>query len=254
MSKRLLEDVFSVPPNTLMSNPVLPFEAEEKLEACLKRLLNHEPLQYVCGFEWFQGLRIAVGPEVLIPRPETAELVDWVVQDEDTSGKHVMADICTGSGCIALALRKRFPDATIIATDVSKQALALAMENESENFQDTRIKFAEHDILRQAWEFEWPEIVVCNPPYIGLTEAASMERNVLDFEPKLALFVEDEDTLLFYKKVILAFMPMEHTRIYFELNPLTADELVRYCEGLALKMELKKDMQGKNRFARVSKA
>ena len=250
MARRLLEDAFSISPSRLLINGADPFGETDRLEACLDRLLAHEPLQYITGFEWFRGLRIGVGPGVLIPRPETAELLDWVTLMRDDHKKQVLADICTGSGCIALALKKEFPGADIIATDISKTALKMAKENEEKNFSDKSIRFIEHDILLDKWISGMPDIVVCNPPYIAFSEASSMQANVLDYEPHLALFVNDEDTLVFYKKVIAAFLPGTAC-IFFELNPETAGMLSEYCRNLGLRMEQKADMQGKTRFAKI---
>jgi release factor glutamine methyltransferase len=249
--RRLFEDLFLISPNALLSHADHPFQEAEKLDACLHRLLAHEPVQHVTGFEMFCGLRIGVSPDVLIPRPETEELMDWIFDDLQGKKPQLMADICTGSGCIALALKNKFPSASIIATDISIKAIEMAKRNELLNFEKNSVRFEKHDIILQDWEFDIPGIIVCNPPYIALPEAELMEENVLAFEPNIALFVED-DPLLFYKRIMELFRVHGRTVIYFELNPLTAAELSDFCEGLGLESLFRKDMHGKMRFARIS--
>jgi release factor glutamine methyltransferase len=249
VSKRLFDDVFSITYNTLAARPDMVFHDEEKLNGYLHRLLTSEPLQHITGFEYFHGLRLRVGPDVLIPRPETAELADWVLSEKKDVSR--VADICTGSGCIALALRQGMPEARITATDISVAALEIARQNEQDNFSTASINFMRHNILTTPWQFEMPEVVVSNPPYIALSEASHMHRNVLDFEPHEALFVEGEDTLLFYRKIIDTFLPLYPVSIFFELNPLSAVELELYCREKKLGSEFRKDMQGKIRFAHI---
>ncbi len=249
--KRLFEDVFLIPENALITRADQAFTETAKLETCLQRLLKHEPVQHITGFEYFHGLRIEVSPDVLIPRPETEELVDWVLSSCNPDNVHVIADICTGSGCIALALKRNFPTAEVMATDISDKALQLAQKNEQSNFHERTIQFARHDILNVQWSFSIPDIIVCNPPYIAFQEAGLMAENVLEFEPHQALFVQDDDPLVFYKKIIQAFLPQYPSSIYFELNPLTALELKDFCDKLDLKTEFRKDLQGKIRFARI---
>jgi release factor glutamine methyltransferase len=251
IGRRLFEDVFNIPANKLITDPGQTFKESEKLEVCLQRLSHHEPIQHITGFEMFRGMRIGVNPDVLIPRPETSELVDWLISSS-AQGEHTIADICTGSGCIAMAMRQAFPDASIIATDISEKALETAKNNEISHFKTACIQFEKHDILSDPWRFARPDIVVCNPPYIMRSEAPIMEANVLEFEPEQALFVDGDDALLFYKKVIDLFMPLGNVKVYFELNPLTAFDLEMFCRQLGLLIMFKEDLYGKQRFACIS--
>jgi release factor glutamine methyltransferase len=249
--KRMFEDVFMIPANTLLSKGDLPFTKPEKLEICLQRLLAHEPIQHIAGFEMFCGLKIGVSPDVLIPRPETEELVEWMLADLQGREPQLIADICTGSGCIAIALKDKLPTSNFMATDISSKTLEMAKENELSNFEKRSIQFEQHDIIHDDWIFAIPDVIACNPPYIALPETELMEENVLAFEPNIALFVEN-DPLLFYKRIIELFRPHAKTVIYFELNPLTAADLRDFCKGLDIESEFRKDMQGKTRFARIS--
>jgi release factor glutamine methyltransferase len=228
------------------------FEQLEELQAILNRLTQHEPIQHILGYEFFSGLKIAVSSDVLIPRPETEELLNWVVEEENDSIS-VIADFCTGSGCLALALRKYFPNSKVIATDISEKALELAKKSELVNFNSTSIEWALHDLLKQDYILEYPDVIVCNPPYIKIEEKDIMHANVLDFEPHLALFVYDSDALLFYKIVIELFLEKDMPNIYFELNPLTAEELGSWCLDKGLNCQFRVDLSGKKRFARISK-
>lgn len=248
----LFEEAYKLDKTRMIISAHQTFDHGRAMEVHLKRLLQSEPVQYVLGYEWFGGLKIRVNPSVLIPRPETEELLEWAMGKRDCNGKRIV-DICTGSGCIALYMRLNCQDARIYATDISTAALATALESEQQNFTDCRIQWLEHDILNNDWDMEWPEIVICNPPYIGRDEAGLMTDNVLTFEPHLALFVEDSDTLLFYKRVIEVFAIGRFPSIFFELNPLTAEALSDYCQVRGFKMETGKDMQGKIRFALITR-
>lgn len=223
-----------------------------KIDAILDRLSRHEPLQYILGHTRFYGLRIAVNPSVLIPRPETEELVEMVIHDAaDREDLHVL-DACTGSGCIALALARNLRFPLITAIDLSAEALKTA----EENARDLRVKisFARADALKLTAESlpgaPW-DIIVSNPPYIGEMERLQMDANVLDYEPHSALFVPDREPLLFYKALAAygAETLKPEGRIYFEINPLHADALVRYmAEAGYSQVELHRDMSGKERF------
>ncbi len=241
----------------LSSKDILLYGEEEfvytdKLEEYTKRLLKMEPVQYIIGFEEFFGLRILVGPEVLIPRPETEELLQFVCDDVGNELAS-LADICCGSGCIALGMKKKFPNAEIIGLDISNAALRLAKKSESFNFDSQSIQWMQSDVRQDDWAYSIPQIIICNPPYIQMPESATMESNVLQFEPHLALFVNDKDPLLFYKKVIRIFNSMSTTALYFELNPLTAHALQTFCVQLNLTCRLIKDISGNMRFAKITR-
>lgn len=221
-----------------------------EFEADLNRLLAGEPVQHLVGFQYFMGMKIGVNSDVLIPRPETEELMYWVIENEKLNTHKVIADICTGSGCIALALHQHFPKSRIIATDLSEPALATARNNELSIFKTSDIDFIQHDLLQQEWPEVLPTLIVSNPPYIMESEAEAMDSGVLDFEPNMALFAKGNDPLVFYKKTIQRFLNPSSV-IYFELNPLTATELQQHIQDLGYTCELKADMFGKLRFAKV---
>ena len=168
----------------------------------LKRLKEFEPLQYVIGHSWFRGLKMYVSKDVLIPRPETEELVELIV-NENNSIAPVIVDLCTGSGCIAIALANEIPAANVTGIDVSAEALKIAEQNSLEN--NIQVNFIEKDILKENALKDLADhsidIIVSNPPYIGRSEAATMHDNVLRHEPEIALFVDDEDVLLFYRVI-----------------------------------------------------
>ena len=249
--KYLFENAFFVSPNQLITHADEPFEHEAKLDEILARLSMNEPVQYVLGFEFFCGLKIGVNSSVLIPRTETEELLQWIGEIEK-DGKKVIVDFCTGSGCIALSLRNQFKNAQIYGSDVSESALEIAKKNEGLNFENSSIKWVKHDLLRESLFVENIDLVVCNPPYIIKEEAKTMDNNVLKFEPHLALFVEDKDPLLFYKRVVNMFEDLKFPVIYFELNPLTADELGKWCNELGYQVDFKYDLSHKKRFARIT--
>lgn len=195
------------------------------VNAVIDRLLHHEPIQYIFGDTYWHGMTLKVTPDVLIPRPETEELVDLIVKDNRQSDLKVL-DVCTGSGCIAVALAKfmNFPQVTAI--DISQPALAIARENAA--LQKVKVKFETADALDLGKTLtEKYDIIVSNPPYVMESEKSAMDSNVLDHEPALALFVPDRDPLKFYKAIATyAYTALEDKgRLYFELNPLTADVL-----------------------------
>lgn len=195
------------------------------VNAVIDRLLHHEPIQYIFGDTYWHGMTLKVTPDVLIPRPETEELVDLIVKDNRQSDLKVL-DVCTGSGCIAVALAKfmNFPQVTAI--DISQSALAIARENAA--LQKVKVKFETADALDLGKTLTGKyDIIVSNPPYVMESEKSAMDSNVLDHEPALALFVPDRDPLKFYKAIATyAYTALEDMgRLYFELNPLTADVL-----------------------------
>ena len=248
----LFEEAFGIDKKGRLLTSDQVFENEEALMGYLNLLMSGEPVQHILNYAYFGGARIRVNQSVLIPRPETEELLEWAI-GQTKAKPAVIADICTGSGCIALYMRSKFPSSTIIASDVSSEALQTAQLSEKDIFGSETITWLQHDILKTQWTNEWPDIVICNPPYIGREEAELMTPNVLNFEPHLALFVEDIDTLLFYKKVIEVFSQGKFPDIYFELNPLTAADLQIYCNERGYQMQTGNDMQGKIRFARITR-
>ena len=217
----------------------------EKVERAMERLLQGEPIQYVVGKTRFCGLSIGVKPGVLIPRPETEELVEAASQGHPAS----VLDIGTGSGCIALALKHRFPHADVTAMDISTDALRIAQENARRLGLD--IHFTQQDILHATPEVMKYDLIVSNPPYVCESERAQMERHVLDNEPGLALFVPDDDPLLFYRAIInyASTALMDGGILAFETNREYATEVgMLMKEGGWSNVEVKRDMFNNERI------
>ncbi len=234
------------------------------------RLLHHEPIQYALGEAWFYGMKLFVDKSVLIPRPETEELVDWIVKDVKAAGKDVferrgaeadettslkILDVGTGSGCIALALKKAMPKAEVWGCDLSDDALNIARRNGSQL--DIRVDFVGLDFLDEAQVKQLPtvDIMASNPPYIPERDKEQMRPNVLDFEPHLALFVYDQDPLLFYHALAKAGIHRLHPdgAIYAEIHEEFGPQVVRLFRDKGYETELKKDMQGKDRMIKAVK-
>lgn len=223
---------------------------EHKVADVTERLLRHEPIQYIFGMADFYGLELKVTPDVLIPRPETAELVDMMVRDADgRSDLHVL-DICTGSGCIAVALARNLKFAHVEAWDLSDKALAVARKNAE--MLNVKVDFRHVDALHAEWTGgEKYDMIVSNPPYIAESERSSMEANVLEHEPAMALFVPDGNPLVFYTSISVFAMDalVEGGRVYFEINPHYASELKDYMLSQGWdNVDVMADMQRLNRF------
>lgn len=215
------------------------------------KLLNEEPIQYILETTSFYGLEFICSPSALIPRPETEELVDWIVKSETNEIK--ILDIGTGTGCISVSLANR-NGFVVDALDVSSSALELAKQNAKKNEVD--INFIEADIFEYISNKQY-DLIVSNPPYIRNLEKKKMQNNVLNFEPRLSLFVEDDDPLVFYNS-ILQFANSnlyEKGSVYFEINENFSREMesLLYSYGFT-EVELKKDSFGKNRFIRGLKS
>lgn len=220
-----------------------------KLDKALARLAAGEPLQYVIGSTPFCGLTFKVDGRVLIPRPETAELVDWVAQDAAQSG--ALLDVGTGSGCIAISLAHRLPGWKVQGWDISDGALEVARENNT--FNGTEVVFRKADILNAEPEGKF-NVIVSNPPYVLESEKAQMEDTVLEHEPHTALFVPDNDALLFYRAIAefgkKTLVP--GGALYFEINPLEASALKAMLEMAGYhNVELRSDIFGKLRMIKA---
>ena len=233
----------------------LTHQQEVLLEEIILRLKKGEPLQYIEGKAPFCGLDFSVRPGVLIPRPETAELVDWIVQDHATQQLRIL-DLGTGSGCIAITLDKRLPQAKVAACDISHEALSVAKENNSRN--GASVEFFHHNMLDLATPLSYSyNILVSNPPYIMQSEAKGMERHVTEWEPHTALFVPDNDALCFYRAIAEigqtdALLP--GGAIYVEINQQLGEETKRLFESYGYKeVELRKDIFGNNRMVKCVK-
>ena len=218
-----------------------------KADAIIARLLDNEPLQYILGETYWHGMTLKVTPDVLIPRPETSELVDLITSENTAPDLNVL-DVCTGSGCIAVALANTLPFAEVIGTDISDAALAVARENAS--LRKLKVGFIHSDALGQfPFDDGSMDIVVSNPPYITESEKKEMEPNVLDHEPGLALFVPDADPLRFYTAISRVTRP--GGKIYFEINPLFARQVSRMMTETGWDdVQILPDMHGKQRFAK----
>ena len=216
----------------------------DSMDALLKKyieeLATHKPVQYVLHEAWFCGMKFYVDENVLIPRPETEELVEWIISDIQNKNISIL-DIGTGSGCIAIAVKKKLPGVTVYACDISEKALAVAKQNALNN--NVEIEFIQADILHEINKLPKVDIIVSNPPYIPISQKREMNKNVVDHEPHLALFVGDEDPLIFYRVI----KSIHASDYYFE----THEELAPDVAALFSSAEIKKDMQGRNRMVKA---
>jgi release factor glutamine methyltransferase len=234
---------------------VLTNEQQENISQGVARLQKHEPLQYVLGETEFYGLNFKVDQRVLIPRPETEELVEWIVNDWKDLPCSVV-DFCTGSGCIATALAKNLPEAIISACDLSEEALEVARTNAKDN--ETDVRFFCADVLSESFAdtLEPVDVVVSNPPYVLENEKSAMQSNVLDFEPSMALFVPDTNPLLFYEaigKIALARLKPEGS-LYVEINRDKGKETVDLFRQMGFGfVELRTDLFGNARMVKAIK-
>ena len=288
----LLEDLFGIDLKRQLLEPNLRIDEIQhyRLDEAVKRLQSGEPVQYVTGIARFCDLLIKVSPSVLIPRPETEELVQkistsilpcqcpaaHVIPAEESAGagnlwaagrkeesmggdpkKLRIWDIGTGTGCIAIALAKHFVNAEVIAFDISEEALQIAKENAENN--GVKVTFVQDDVLNPTSEFftHPVDLVVSNPPYVCVSERAAMESNVLDWEPENALFVPDDDPLRFYRKILeLAKAQLTPDgQVWFEINERMGEDMVSLCreKGFA-EAQILEDYAGKPRFCRVRQA
>ena len=222
-----------------------------KLHFAVKDLKNEKPVQYIIGETEFSGLKLKVTPDVLIPRPETEEMVELIVKDTLGKEKLKILDVGTGSGCIALALKKKLPFSVITALDVSNAALEVAKENSRLNKLDIELKNI--DILDiSSWQkLDRFDLIVSNPPYVTEEDKVLMKKNVTDFEPHLALFVTNEDPLLFYR--VIAEFAINHLieggSLWFEINENLGDEVLSLLQEKGfVNMALHADLFGRARF------
>lgn len=221
------------------------WEFEEKKNQFLFKLVllkDHTPIQYILGETEFYGMKFFVNENVLIPRPETEELVEWILKDIKNAGLKII-DIGTGSGCIPIVLKKNLPNASIWAMDFSEKAIETAQINAE--YHQTDIQFLQNDFLHMNFK-ELPEfdLIVSNPPYIGETEKNEMDENVVKFEPHSALFVPDENPLIFYEKIVeFAKQKLKpNGKIFVEINQNLARETKELFQNNFENTELKKDI------------
>lgn len=228
-------------------------EAEIEIWNTIKEKLQLEiPIQYILGTTSFFGLEFEVNENVLIPRPETEELVDWIIQKAESRGQNSefkILDIGTGSGCIAISLAKNLSNAKVFAIDVSEKALQTAQKNAEVN--DVNVTFIQKNILETKDLLDTFDIIVSNPPYVRNLEKHEIKKNVLNYEPHLALFVDDNDALIFYRKIAeLAQKNLsQNGQLYFEINQYLGKETFDLLQNMNFKnIELKKDIYGNDRM------
>lgn len=218
----------------------------------LKRIQNDEPLQYVLGETEFFGLDLKIDHRALIPRPETEELVEWILESEH--GKDQIADLCAGSGCIALALKSILKKSTIFALEFSDDAVSLLKENIERSKLDLQV--VKSDVLNDSYASlidSKLDVIVSNPPYIPNKDKAFMSANVLNFEPEMALFVEDDDPLIFYREIMQRSKTVLKNKgwLYFEIHEDLGQEVVElFRVNDFVNIELRKDLQSKDRMVR----
>ena len=224
-------------------------------EMALLRLKKQQPIQYIVGHTEFYGLTFKVNKHTLIPRPETEQLVDWIISNHKHQGSGLeILDIGTGSGCIAVALAKNFSKASISGLDISEKALEVAQENAIKN--QVLVSFCQKDILETTALEKKYDVVVSNPPYVRQLEKKAMSANVLDYEPGVALFVPNEDPLLFYRKIAqLAVVSLQEKGwLYFEINEYLSIEMDALLNEIGfVNIEIKKDFRAVPRMIKCQK-
>ena len=222
-------------------------EQNRRIDDALERLKRYEPIQYIIGYTDFYGLTLRTDRRALIPRPETEELVDWILHECSTAENAL--DICTGSGCIAVCLAKYLKEAKVSALDISSEAIGLARENALNHQLD--IVFYQKDIMATDSLWQKFDLIVANPPYVTLNEKVDMMPNVLDYEPSLALFVDDEDPLIFYRTIARFAQQnlVDGGMLFFEINRKFGKETVDLLASMGfVDIVPKKDISGNDRF------
>ncbi|UQD57764.1 peptide chain release factor N(5)-glutamine methyltransferase [Flavobacterium sp. K5-23] len=253
----ILENKHELKRIDLALNPDLEFKDDdmEAWNSILEQLKLEIPIQYLLGTTSFYGLDFEVNENVLIPRPETEELVEWIIKSNPNtkaSGLKIL-DIGTGSGCIAVSLAKNIPNAQVFAIDVSEKALATAKKNADNN--NVTVTFLKQNILETDDLARQFDVIVSNPPYVRNLEKQEIKKNVLDNEPHLALFVEDNDALIFYKKIaeLAQKNSSENGQLFFEINQYLGKEMIELLEKMNFKnVELRKDIYGNDRMIKGS--
>jgi release factor glutamine methyltransferase len=235
----------------LHSSDELTPEVQLQFSDALARLKTFEPVQYIIGTTEFYGQTFEVTPDTLIPRPETEELVDWIIKDH--KGPAEILDIGTGTGCIAVSLAKHLKDSVVSATDISAEALKIAGRNAERN--DVVVRFSEQNILKVKTLPKRYDIIVSNPPYVRFSEKGSMRENVLHFEPESALYVPDDDALKFYRQI--AKTAYDHLKgdgcLFFEINEYLGQEMVSMLKELGFgRIILRQDFRGRDRFIKCT--
>ena len=256
LAKMLLVEVFDFSTLELYGGKDKEISGKRRdvLDEMIRRLKKNEPIQYIIGVESFCGLTFEVNPSVLIPRPETQELVGWIAGDCEGKEACRILDIGTGSGCIPVSLAHRLPKAEVESWDISEDALQVARRNAERN--GVEVLFLQKDVLKAFPDEARYDVIVSNPPYIAEKEKVDMEANVLDWEPSIALFVPDEDPLLFYRKIaqLGCSMLKEGGALYFEINRAYGQETIQMLEAMGYKdIELRKDSWGNDRMMKAER-
>lgn len=247
----LTQVYFKVSRLDLALDPKMEIKATEadKLEKAKLRLLQHEPIQHILGTTEFFSLNFQVSKDVLIPRPETEELVQWILDDISAKDSTIkLTELGTGSGCIAISLAKNLPGSEISAIDISKKALKISKINADKN--KVSIDFSLQDILELEQLPGNQDVIVSNPPYVRELEKKAMQRNVLEYEPKEALYVTDHDPLIFYKKItkLAEKSLVSGGKLYFEINQYLAAETEKLVQNHGFTTELRRDIFGSYRM------
>jgi len=252
--KWLAEDLLDLKTHNLLLESEVNLDSKKLVDfkKAQSRLEAQEPIHYILGYTEFFGLRFKVNTSVLIPRPETEELVEWILEDQKFSKSQLsILDLGTGSGCIPIALAKHLPQAKLKALDISAEALKLSELNSEDN--NTRIEYIHGDVLTLKHLPEEIDIVVSNPPYVKFNEQAQMQDNVLKNEPHLALFVKDSDPLIFYRRIAeLTSKMTKRPLVYVEINQYLAEETRQLFKSFGFKsLELRKDFRGNYRMLKA---
>ncbi|MGG5506896.1 MULTISPECIES: peptide chain release factor N(5)-glutamine methyltransferase [unclassified Myroides] len=235
----------------LVMNPDLMTAKETTWLKVLAELLQQRPVQHIFGKAFFYGYTFKVNAHTLIPRPETEELVEWILETVSHERPLQILDIGTGSGCIGLTLAKELPQSTVTLLDVSTEALAIAKENASS--MQVAVNFVQQDILTVEQLGQNYDIIVSNPPYIRQLEKVEIQSNVKDYEPHTALFVNDQDPLIFYRKIAqLAHMKLNSGGfLFYEINQYLGKEMLELLETIGFKNnELRRDLLGNDRMTK----
>ena len=256
LAKMLLVEVFGFTTLELYGGKDKEFSGKCRgvLDEMIRRLQKNEPIQYIIGKEEFCGMTFEVNPHVLIPRPETRELVEWIVEDCRRMETCRLLDIGTGSGCISISLANLLPRSDVESWDISEGALEVARRNCERN--GVKVLLRQKDVLTAVPGDARYDVIVSNPPYITEKEKMEMDANVLDWEPSTALFVPDDNPLLFYRKIAQLGCGMleEGGSLYFEINRAYGNETFRMLESLGyVQLELKKDSWGNDRMIKAKR-
>ncbi len=259
LSQWIIESVFKMKPHeiSLCKDKKISPNDRQRIEDILLRLENNEPIQYILGETEFYGMTFTVNQDVLIPRPETEELVEWVIREHQKDNRNPLQilDIGTGSGCIAISIAKHLSNASVYAIDISEKAIETAKHNASINQVNVQFicqdifKSISSDILPEKWD-----IIVSNPPYVSIFEQENMAKHVLDYEPHTALFVPNESPLLFYERIAEFGKDLlkETGQIYVETSALYGEETAKmFRDNGYQNIELRKDISGRDRMVRA---